>query len=60
MGGKVCLSFLNVAWPCQQTFENKRPNNVLPLNLKQTFPSIIQIFTEGEDEGDGIESRIPS
>ena len=32
-------------------------NNVLPLHLKQTFPFIISIFTEGE--GDGIKSRLP-
>ena len=31
--------------------------NVLPLRLKQTFPPIIWIFTEGE--GDEIESRLP-
>ena len=31
------------------------PNNVLPLHLKQTFPHIIWIFTEG----DGIKSRLP-
>ena len=31
------------------------PSNVLPLHFKQTFPPIIQIFTEG----DGIESRLP-
>ena len=31
------------------------PSNVL--HLKQTFPPIIWIFTEGE--GDGIESRLP-
>ena len=31
------------------------PSNVLPFHLKQTFPSIIWIFTEG----DGIESRLP-
>ena len=30
--------------------------NVLPLHLKQTFPPIIWIFTEGE--GDGIEYRL--
>ena len=30
-------------------------SNILPLHLKQTFPPIIWIFTEGE--GDGIESR---
>ena len=33
------------------------PINVLPLHLKQTFPSIIWIFTEGE--GDEIKSRLP-
>ena len=32
------------------------PSNVLPSHLKQTFPPIIWIFTEGE--GDGIESRL--
>ena len=32
-------------------------SNVLPLQLKQTFPPIIWIFTEGE--GDGLESRLP-
>ena len=31
------------------------PINVLPLQLKQTFPPIIWIITEG----DGIESRLP-
>ena len=34
-----------------------KPNNVLPLHLKQTFPPIIWTFTE--DEGDGTESRLP-
>ena len=33
------------------------PSNVLSLHLKQTFPPIIWIFSEGE--GDGIESRLP-
>ena len=33
------------------------PNNVLPLHLKQTLPTIILIFTGGE--GDGVESRLP-
>ena len=33
------------------------PNNVLPLHLKQTFPPIICIFTEGE--GDGSKTRLP-
>ena len=31
------------------------PSNVLPLHLKQTFPPIIWIFTEG----DRIKSRLP-
>ena len=30
----------------------------LPLHLKETFPPVIWIITEGE--GDGIESRLPS
>ena len=50
----------NIAGLCQQTFFFKslltRPINVLPLRLKQTFPSIIWIFTEGE--GDEIQSRL--
>ena len=33
------------------------PSNGLPLHLKQTFPPINWIFTEGE--GDGIKSRLP-
>ena len=33
------------------------PSNVLPLGLKQIFPPIIWIFTEGG--GDKIESRLP-
>ena len=33
------------------------PSSVLPLHIKQTFPPIIWIFTEGE--GDGIKSRLP-
>ena len=33
----------------------KVPSNVFPLLLKQTFPPIVWIFTEG----DGIESRLP-
>ena len=52
----------NIAGCCQQTFENKKfventAGNVLLLCLKQSFPPIIRIFTEGE--GDGIESRLP-
>ena len=34
-----------------------KPSNVLPLHLKQTFLSIIRIFTAFV--GDGIESRLP-
>ena len=30
---------------------------MIPLHLKQTFPPVIWIFTEGE--GDGIKSRLP-
>ena len=33
------------------------PSIVLPLHLKDTFPLMIWIFIE--DEGDGIESRLP-
>ena len=33
------------------------PSNILPLHLKQTFPPIIWIFTEGES--DWIKSRLP-
>ena len=33
------------------------PSNVLPLHLKQTFPPIVWIFTEGECNG--IEFRLP-
>ena len=65
MGGKVCLScrgktllaivnkLLNINIKSLLTIAS----NVLPLQLKQTFPPIIWIFTEGE--GDGIESRLP-
>ena len=47
---------------CQQTFCYQKfiyhtPRNVLSLHLKQTFPPIIWIFTEGE--GDGIKFRLP-
>ena len=33
------------------------PGNILPSHLKQIFPPMIWIFTEGE--GDGIESKLP-
>ena len=32
------------------------PSNVLPLHLKQTFPPIIWIFTEGEGAWDRMEA----
>ena len=63
MGGKVCLrckgkTLLGIV---NKLFVFKRllttSSNVLPLHLKQTFPLVIWIFTEGE--GDGIESRLP-
>ena len=52
MGRKVCLRFLDktLLGVVNKLF-------VLPLHLKQTFPPIICIFTEGE--GNGIESRLP-
>ena len=51
----------NIAGWFQQIFWFKSlltmPSNVLPLQLKQIFPPIIWIFTEGK--GDGFESRLP-
>ena len=64
MGGKVCLRCKGktLLGDVNKLFVFKSlltmPSNVLPLHLKQTFPSIIWIFTEGE--GDGIESRLSS
>ena len=56
MDGKVCLRWK--AKHCRVfVFKSTTPSNVLPLYRKQTFPSIIWIFTEVE--GDGIESRLP-
>ena len=47
----------NIARPCQHTFENKNfDDNTQSLNLKQTFPPMIWIFTQGE--GDEIKSRL--
>ena len=62
MGGKVCLrckgktllGIVNKLFIFKSLLTT--PSNVLPLHLKQTFPPIICIFTEGE--GDGIESRL--
>ena len=45
----------NIAGWCQQTFCSQK--YVLPFYLKQTFPPLIWMFTEGE--GDGIKSRLP-
>ena len=62
MGGKSVR--VNSAGFCKQDFDlNTKslltmPSDVLPLCLKQTFPPIIRIFTEGE--GDGIKSRLSS
>ena len=39
-----------------QKFQKFVDNNVLPLHLKQTFLTIIWIFTEVEE--DGIKSRL--
>ena len=63
MGGKVCLRckgktllvIVNNHLKTKSLLTS--PRNVLPLHLKQTFPPIIWIFTEGE--GHGIESRLP-
>ena len=46
----------NIAGWCQKLLMTT-PSNVLPSHLKQTFPPIIWIFTEGG--GDGIQSRLP-
>ena len=40
---------------CFQKLVDNLPSNVLPLHLKETFPPIVWIFTEGE----GIKSRQP-
>ena len=61
MGGKVHLRCKSTTLLGNKLFVFisllTTPSNVLPLHLKQTFPPIICIFTE--DEGDGIESRLP-
>ena len=57
------MSFLevirqNIAGWYQQTFcFQKCVDNAQPIHLKQIFPPIIWIFTEGES--DMIESRLP-
>jgi hypothetical protein len=63
MGGKVCLrckgkTLLGIVNKFLKTNKLLRsPSNVLPYCHKKTFPPIIRIFTEGED--DKIEFRIP-
>ena len=52
--GKTLLSDVNKLFVFKSLLT--MPSNVLPLHLKQTFPPIIWIFTEGK--GDGIESRL--
>ena len=63
MGRKVCLKCKDktLLGDVNKLFVFKAllttPSNVLPLHLKQIFPPMIWIFTEGE--GDRIESRLP-
>ena len=54
--GKILLGDFNKPFVFKSLLT--RPSNVWPLHLKQTFPPIIWIFTEGE--GDEIESRLSS
>ena len=51
--GKTLLDVLNKLLNAKSLLT--MPKNVLPLHLKQTFPLILWIFTEGE--GDEIKSR---
>ena len=61
ISGKVCLKYKGktLLVLVNKLLKTKslltRPSNVLPLHLKQTFPPIIWIFTEGE--GDKIKSK---
>ena len=61
IGGKVIIELIRqiIAGWCLQTFYFQKfvDNAQLPYYLKQTFPPIIGIFTEGES--DGIKSRLP-
>ena len=63
MGGKLCLRCKGktLQGDVNKLFVFKSlltmPSNVMSLYLKQTFPPIIRIFTEGE--GDEIKSRLP-
>ena len=64
MGGKVCLmcegkTLVGVVNKLLKTrILLKLPCNVLLYYLRETFPPIIRIFTDGE--GDGIDSRLSS
>ena len=53
--GKILLGVVNILLKTKRVLTS--PSNVLPLHLKQTFPPIIWIFTEGK--GDGIGPRLP-
>ena len=55
MSGKTLLGDVNKLFVVKSLLTT--PSNVLPVHLKQTFPPIIWIFTEGES--DGIKSRQP-
>ena len=57
MGGKVCLKFKGKTLFVFKSFLT-RPSNILTLQLKQTFLTIIWIFTKGE--GDEIKSKLSS
>ena len=63
IGGKVCLRCKGKIWLglVNKLLKTKSLlttlSNVLPLNLKQTFSSIIWIFNESEDAE--IKSRLP-
>ena len=53
---KTLLGFVNRLLKTKSLLTS--PSNVLPYYLKQTFPTLIWIFTEGE--GDYIESKLSS
>ena len=57
MVGKVCLICIGETLLGVVNKPMTSPSNVLPLQFKQTFPTIIWIFAEGE--GDEIESKLP-
>ena len=55
MAGKHCCNVVNKLSIEYKKFVDNAHSNFLPLHLKQTFPPIIWIFTEG----DGIKFRLP-